>query len=494
MNFSAKKIKLKKENLKKVPSENGVYIFWNGQKPIYIGKSVNLKNRLQSYFSSAVLGKTKQMILTADAFSIIKVASELEALLLEAKLVSNIKPKFNSQLRDDKHPLFILITKEKYPRVLTARKKDLNDKSSYFGPFPSSRNVRDILKLLRRIFPYAQHKVGKGKCFYSQIGLCNPCPNEIEKEMNESRKAELKKTYIKNVRMIKQILLGKFNSVKNNLEKDMEKFAKNEEFEKAAEVRKQIERLDYITQPITPINYFLKNPNFLEDVRKNEIDELKTTLIKNSAYKLTSLRKIECYDVAHLAGSYPTASMVTFIDGEPDKSLYRHFRIHQKKGTSDTDSLREAIKRRINHFDDWGIPDLIIVDGGKPQVSVFLDELKNHDIPVVGLAKKNEALIIPKYNFWSKSLKPKNKRKVTGSGTIQPVGLKHASTCRVMQKRRHEKDLLKTPKKHEGPPTIEYVEIKPTGNALNLVQRLRDEAHRFARRYHHKLLQKEFLQ
>jgi excinuclease ABC subunit C len=470
MELLGRKIKLDKNNLRKVHTENGIYIFWNSKKSIYIGKSVNLKNRLQSYLSSSIYGKTKQMISEAETFSIIKVASELEALLLEAKLVNKIKPKYNSQLKDDKRPLFILITREKYPRVLTARKKDLNDKSSYFGPFPSSKNVRDILKLLRRIFPYAQHKLRKKKCFYNQIGLCKPCPSSIEQLSDEDLKNRERRKYLKNIRRIRAVLTGKFKAVRNGLVREMEKLAFEEKFEEAVEVRSQIEKLDYVTQPITPVSYFLKNPNFLEDLRNREIKNLRK-IISTHINVPKLLRKIECYDVAHLAGSYPTASMVTFISGVPDKSLYRHFRIRQKKGASDADSLREVIKRRVKHFSDWGVPDLIIVDGGKPQVSVFLEVLKSYNIPVVGIAKRTETLIIPQFEFLSKP----DRCNPTGSNLFNPSG------CLAL----NLSDLK----------TTSYKLVKmPKGPALNLVKRLRDEAHRFARRYHHKLLQKEFLQ
>lgn len=129
--------------------------------------------------------------------------------------------------------------------------------------------------------------------------------------------------------------------------------------------------------------------------------------------------------------------MVTFIKAEPDKNYYRHFKINQKNKNSDVDSLKEVIKRRLKHLKDWEVPDLIIVDGGKPQVGVFVRELEKFDIPVVGIAKRFETLVIP----------------VTDIGQLK----------------------LK-----------EY--RLPKGPALNLIQRLRDEAHRFARRYHHKLL------
>ena len=152
--------------------------------------------------------------------------------------------------------------------------------------------------------------------------------------------------------------------------------------------------------------------------------------------------RIECFDVSHLAGASPTASMVTFINAEPDKNFYRHFRIRQEKGADDISSMREVIKRRSKYLATWGIPNLIVVDGGKTQVSAFYFLLKDFKIPVVGIAKRYETLVIP-------------------------VGEK--SKIRFFEKRLQK------------------------GGALNLIQRLRNESHRFARRYHHHLLRKTLL-
>lgn len=436
------KLQLSKETLVKCPEDAGVYIFWeSNKKPIYIGKSTNLKKRIQSYFSSNLAPKTSQMISEAKHISTIRVTSELEALLLEAKLVNKFKTKYNSQLKDDKHPLYIKVTNEKYPQILTGRKIDAGkDNLAYFGPFPAATNVRSVLRLLRRIFPYAQHKPGIRGCLYSQIGLCNPCPSEVEKITNDKLKNRLYRRYRKNINFIKNVLSGKIKSVKYNLQKEMGKLALGEHFEEASIVREQIKNLDYITQPIIPVNEYLKDPNLIYDVRDRELSDLKKLLSKYT--NLAKLKRIECYDVAHLAGTNPTASMVTFINGEADKAFYRHFKIYQKNTSDDLSSLNEVIKRRLKHLDDWGRPNLIIVDGGKAQVKIFFQHVNKYKIPVVGLAKRFETLVIP----------------------------------------------LQVGKK------LTFKEIVvPRGYALNLLQRIRNEAHRFARRLHHKLIRKELI-
>ncbi|OGM28273.1 hypothetical protein A2962_00090 [Candidatus Woesebacteria bacterium RIFCSPLOWO2_01_FULL_39_61] len=428
-----------RSNLNNVPQDAGVYIFWNkASVPIYVGKANNLKKRLESYFSNKIFGKTLQMMTEATGFSIIRVDCEIEALLLEAKLVNQFQSKFNSQLKDDKRPLYIIITPDTYPQVLIARKKDRSDRSLFYGPFPSSTSVKTVLKLIRRIFPYSQHKIGNRACLYSQIGLCNPCPNEIEKIKDRQEKDRLQKKYKRNIKMIKTFLSGDLYKVKRSLEKEMNGLAKNEDFEEAKAVREKIKSIEYITQPITPINYFLENPNFLEDIRKKEEEEL--TNILRKFFQITySISRIECFDVAHLGGTSVTASMVTFINGEPEKSLYRHFRVRQKKSRDDISSLSEIAQRRLKNKETWGLPNLIVVDGGKGQLKTFLEEFKNIDLPIVGLAKREETL--------------------------------------VMATLKGNKISFQTLKLARGP-------------ARNLLQRIRNEAHRFARRYHFNLVKK----
>jgi excinuclease ABC subunit C len=412
-----RKIEISKESFNKIPETFGIYIFWKKNFPIYIGKSVNLKNRLNSYLSLKLGPKTNEMIKESEFVSFIKVFSELESLLLESNLIHKFKPKFNIISKDDKHALYIKITKDKYPQVLTSRKE------GDFGPFPSSRNVKLILKLVRKIFPFSEHKIGKKPCLYSHIGLCNPCPNTIESIKNEVEKDILTKKYKNNIKNIKLILSRKFNLLRKVLDKKMINFSKEERFEEASCVRDQIKALDYITQPKLSDDLYLENPNLREDIKYKEIESLKKIL------KLKKLNRIECFDIAHLSGSYTTASMVVFIKGEAENEYYRHFRIKQKIGSSDFDSMKEVSERRAKHLKDWGKPDLIIVDGGLLQIKAF-----KINVPVVGIAKNPDRLIF-----------------------------------------RDGKKLVLD------------------GLTLHFLQRIRDEAHRFARRYHHLLIKKNLL-
>lgn len=430
-----KKIQFNKFEISKTPRNNGIYIFYDTSNYIiYIGKASDLRNRLSSYKLTTVIGKTLELVKRIRYFSYIEVGSEIEALLLETKLIKKYKPKYNIQLKDDKNFLYIRIVKNKFPRITTARRVDkTNEDDDFYGPFPSSSNVRSVLRILRKIFPYAQHETIQGKpCFYNQIRLCDPCPNKIDPDKDK----DLVRRYGYNIKMIKGILNGRFEFVKLDLQKKMTYFAKKEKYEEAKEMKNKLDILNYITQPQINPNSFVKDPNFLQDVRSKELDELIKLI--NIYMNTSNLTRIECFDIAHLQGSEPTASMVTFIDGEPEKDLYRRFKIKQNKGNDDIASLTEVAKRRERHFTDWGIPDLIIVDGGKGQVKAFKEVFLKHNIPVIGLAKRFESLVIP----------------------LQGTNIKY------------------------------IVKKVPKGNALNLLQRLRDEAHRFARSYHHKLLEK----
>lgn len=417
------------------PDIPGVYIFRDDKrKVIYVGKAKNLRNRVRSYFSGGLAPKTARMVSVAKYLNYITVSSEFEALLLEAKLVKKFHPRYNIQLRDDKSPLYIGITKEDLPRVVLLRQKELGKQKlkNVYGPFINSGAPKMVLRMLRRVFPFSTHKPGKRACVYSQLGLCDPCPSEVVKN------PELKKEYLLNVRRVNAVLSRKSKKITLQLEKEMKRLAKEEKFEEAQKIKKRLETLIYTTTREELDTGYIENPNLLEDIRAGEQESVRKIVSK--FYEIKKLTRIECFDVAHLSGTYPTASMVTFINGEPDKSLYRHFRIkgknparnatHSVAGGSDVDNMKEVLTRRFKR-EDWGAPDLIIVDGGKPQVSIALEVMI--DVPVVGLAKREETLVFK-----------------SASG---------------------------------------FEELKlPEGPAKRLVQRIRDEAHRFARSYHHKLV------
>ena len=431
-----KQIDATKPEVKNLPETAGVYIFRDSaENAIYVGKAKNLKDRVTSYFSNKLAPKTYAMVNTAKTISYIPVTSEFEALLLEAKLVRSLKPRYNSELRDDKSPLYIGITKEEYPRVLTLRQSQLVKYSLTvsFGPFINSTSPKRVLKRIRKAIPFSTHKPFKRACVYNQIGLCDPCPSEIAsyKRTNLELHLGLKKEYSQNIRKTISILSGNIVGVKKDLQKQIRTLAKKADFEDAQKILEQLKMLEYVTSSFEPESSYIKNPNLLEDIRARELGELKNILTKY--FRIENLSKIECFDIAHIAGTYPTASMVTFVNGEPEKSLYRHYKVSGKKKNNDVDSMKLVLIRRKARFGGWGKPDLIIVDGGKGQVSAAY-EVIGMEVPIVGIAKSNERLVI---------------------------------------------------KTKEG-----FDEVTLNGQAKLLVQRIRNEAHRFARRYHHKLVSK----
>lgn len=409
-----------KEGIKAIPDTLGIYIFWDKNKVIYIGKAISLKKRLESYFNLNLAPKTKNMVKESTSISFIEVTNELEALLLEANLIKLFQPKYNFIAKDDKHALYIKIFSYKYPIIKPVRKNDLENTLDIFGPFPSSQKVYSVLRFLRKNFPYSDHKLGKRPCIYNQIGLCSPCPNEIEQITDKKEKIVQRKRYLKNIKTIQKILNGGINKVVKFLEREMEIYSKNQNYEEATVVRNQIENLNYITQKSFPESQFLENPNLSEDTKDEELRKLRLIL------KVKNVSRIECYDVSHISGYLATASMVTFIEGNPEKSLYRKFRIKNSKN-SDVEVMGEIAKRRAKNIEKWGIPNLIFVDGGEPQANSFRKVFDKYNIPVVAITKGRE-----------------------------------------------EKDF-------------------PNSKALRLVTRIRDESHRFAKKYHSLLFKKNLI-
>lgn len=426
-----------------LPSKPGVYLFLDeNRKVIYVGKAIDLKSRVSSYFlNNQNLGeKTAALVAKIIKIQIIIVESELEALLLEAHLIKKYRPHYNIRMADDKSYPYIRITKKEiYPGVVIARHPE-DARSVYFGPYPSSGSVKLVLKLIRKIFPY-QSTLNHPKriCLYNHLGLC-PCATYFASP-------EARVRYKKNISGIIKILEGKSRSVMKDLEKVRESLSKGEKFEEASEVQKHINALIHILEPFhRPLEYDL-NPNLRVDIRQRELFELQQTLAK--AGLLTDyLRRIECYDISNIQGTHATGSLVVLTDGEIDKSQYRKFKIRKDPRPDDFAMMAEMLTRRLGHIADWGLPNLIVVDGGKGQVSATLRVLQEHklNIPLIGLAKREETIVIPQ-------MAKSNKQ---AANFIE-------------------------------------VSLPKDRKALHLIMRIRDEAHRFAIVYHRKLRSKKMI-
>lgn len=346
----------------KLPDAPGVYFFKSGAKILYVGKATSLKDRVRSYFSSDLI-QTRgplivKMVEEAKSVSFIQTDSVLEALILEANEIKKHQPIYNTKEKDNSSFNYVVITKEQFPKVLVVRGRNLglseNTPWKVYGPFPHSSELKEALKIIRKIFPYrdkCKPLVGR-PCFNAQIGLC---PGVCSGKCSE-------KDYKKILRHLNLFFEGKKKKLIEILEKEMKSHAKNHEFEEAGEIKKTI----FALQHIQDVALMKRN---------------------NSTAKL----RIEAYDIAHLSGQNTVGVMVVIEDGERKATDYRKFRIRGKNGrvgVDDTANLMEVLDRRFNH-PEWPMPNLIVIDGSTAQINSakkILDE-KNLKIDLVSVVK-----------------------------------------------------------------------------------------------------------
>lgn len=417
-----------------LPNKTGIYFLKDKKgSPLYIGKAADLKNRIRSYFTllSSLAPKTRRLIEETDKVDYFLVDSEFEALLLEAKLIKQYQPKYNVRLKDDKRfPSIGITTEEKYPRVYYTRKRKETKEENvlFFGPFPNPATVKRVLRLLRKIFPFRScQRMPQKPCLYYYLKLCpGVCFHP----------PELLKGYRKSILQLIKLLKGEKKLLINQLKSKMKKEAGAKNFELAAKVKKKIEAIEYITQPRVGFEFLLDFDPKRYQKEKKELEDL---------LKIKKIKRIEGYDISNIGGKWATGSMVAFVDGSPAKSDYRHFKIRSTDSPDDPGMIKEIISRRLKH-PKWQYPDLIVVDGGKGQLRVAIETLSRFKIkiPVVALVKRKEEIIAPK-------------------GKSSPSA--------------------KIPSESK----FKTIKLPKTSPALQLIQRVRDEAHRFAQSYHQKL-------
>jgi len=368
-----------KTQIKKLPQSPGVYIFYdNTGKTLYVGKSVSIKKRVASYFSQKKLGpKTDLLVRQIHRISYVKVFSEFEALLLESDLIKTNQPFFNVQSKDDKSPLYIKISGKPIPAITTTRRQEGQKGIFLKGPFPSAAKTREVLRLVRRVFPFCHHKNPKRPCLYVHLGLC-PYPHASPQSQ---------KFYLHTIQKIKKLLSGQTSSLVKLLHSEMANFSKNMEYEKAQIVKKQIENIEYILRKYHKPQEFLEQPTLVDDIVAAKLKNLKEELnLKNLP------KRIECYDISNISGKNATGSMIVFVNGKPEKGQYRRFKIEFSNKPNDYEMIRETIKRRFKN--NWPKPHLIIIDGGRGQLNAACSILtKYHQkIPVIAIAKKLETI------------------------------------------------------------------------------------------------------
>jgi excinuclease ABC subunit C len=337
---------------KTFPNTPGVYFYLDkNKKPIYIGRAGSLKKRIASYFRTKDL-RIAEMMQSAKGLKFKKTKTLLEAIILEANLIKKYWPKYNIQEKDNKSFDYLVITRDKFPKVLTVRGRELEkygvENAKIFGPYQSYRLLKTALGLVRKIFPFGKCQPNQGRpCFDYQIGLCpGICIGAISQ-----------KDYKKNIDNIALF----FNGQKKRLLKKLKK--NNPE---------KIKALEHINDVV-----LLQGSDRVNSQNRKLGEGISG--------------RIEGYDISHLSGRNPVGAMVVFENGEKNPAEYRLFKIKNlknEKNYNDVDMLKEVLERRFNHK-EWPFPDIVFVDGGLNQVRIAKEILakRNIFVPVVGLAK-----------------------------------------------------------------------------------------------------------
>lgn len=457
--------------LKELPRNPGVYFHKskNGEI-IYVGKAAVLKNRVRQYFqkSRPFDPKTEALVAEIEDTDWITVETELDALFLESEMIKRYKPRYNILLRDDKSQLYIRIPmKETYPSV-TYTRGPLDDGAQYFGPYYNGWAIKKAMKYLRKAFPYSTHEVlPKRVCLQYHLGLC---PGVEEQKVSE-------KDYKATLRKLMLYLKGGKKQVVEQIEKEMRQAAKAAEFEKAAELRNQLNNLKALQRQI-----IFSDKEFMDLSKDQALSGLQWLLSLPEVPK-----RIEGYDISHMQGTNNVASMVVATNGLADKAQYRKFKM-RIPGNNDFAHMNETMGRRFSgRHTDWPNPDLLLIDGGKGQLSAALDALDELgiNIPVVGLAKREEEIVVHKtrshvtvdveaIKAWVKERNPFDEPDV-----------------RVNPGRGLESKYVTLRVREDQQPGIssdsdDYLTILlPKDNHIvKLLQRIRDESHRFAVSYH----------
>ena len=425
------------KKLAKLPSSPGVYFHKNtAGEIIYIGKAANLRNRVRQYFQTSRYRDPKTDLLIHEIADIdwTQVESEVDALFLEAEMVRRHMPPYNILLRDDKSLSYVRVDyKSNYPTVTFSR-RPLDDGAQYFGPYISAFEVKKALRYLRRAFPYAIYKPVNQKRanLHYHLGL--------DPGLEEGRTSL--KDYRANLRMLMKYLRGERVALTRTIERDMKQLARGKDFEAAAKLRNQLFSLQALNRQI-----IFSDRELLDASKDHALAELKKLL------KLQAIpRRVEGFDVSHIQGTDTVASMVVFINGVPRKTDYRKFKM-RKAGNDDFAHMREAVTRRFREVNrkKWGLPDLVLIDGGKGQLSAALQayaETSLSQLPFIGLAKRFEEIIVPKGN---------------------------EVVSRPFDGLRARKSIVNR---------FEVINLPENSHLVKLLQRIRDESHRFAIIYH----------
>jgi excinuclease ABC subunit C len=332
-----------KTKLKEIPKKPGVY-FWLDKKGtvLYVGRATSLKARLGQYFQKGIEPRIAEMVASAHDLKYEETETLLDAIILEAQNIKKYWPKYNVRDRDNRSFIYVVIPKKEFTRPIIIRGHELNKfpagTAKIFGPYQSYFLLQNALRLIRRVFPYGNCQAGSGKaCFDYQIGLCpGACANKISA-----------RNYKKNIDNICLLLAGEKKRLVAKLMKD--------------------------------------NPDKIKALKHIQDVSL---LTREGDLKEQKISRLEGYDISHHAGKESYGSMVVFENGEANTSEYRLFKIKDAPAGDDERALLEVLLRRFKHI-EWLLPDLIMIDGGSPQISFLSRELalNNINIPLVGISK-----------------------------------------------------------------------------------------------------------
>jgi len=426
------------ESVRQFPQTPGVYLFKDAAgRVIYVGKAKNLRSRASSYFLKAATQerRTRHWIGEVADADYLEADSEVDALLLESRLIKDIQPPHNKEQKDDKSfPYLEITTREDFPRVEVTREPKPRGTKLY-GPFASAGSLRGAMQVLQRIFKFRTCTLDIDEdderwqwfrpCLLASIDQCTaPCNLRISKE-----------DYRKDIQRLRMFMEGKKSKLLKQLRTEMKAAADDRAFEKAAQLRDEIHMLETLDER-GEIDTHVQPEVFFVDPNKG-LNGLKSILQMK-----TTPRTIEGVDIAHLGGGETVASLVQFIDGMPFKPGYRRYKIREVQGVDDFRSIHEVVLRRFRRLDEEGqaFPDILLIDGGKGQLSAAHGAFAELDITpplTISLAKREEEIFL--------------------HGQKEPLRVsRHAY-------------------------------------ALRLLQYVRDEAHRFAQHYHHILRRKSTL-
>lgn len=452
--------------LKELPRSPGVYFHKSKSgEIIYVGKAAVLRNRVKQYFQSSRNFDIKTMALVREIEDTdwVETESEIDALFLESEMVKRYMPRYNILLRDDKSQLFVRIDmKSEWPYVCYTRNPS-DDGAEYFGPFYNGFAVKKAIRHLRQVYPYYTKPPGKQT-------------SRLDEDLGLSpRRSDGTNAYKQNLKKLISYIKGNRVALMRELEAAMREAASNHDFEKAVELRNKLNAMKELQRRV-----MFGDREFLDISKDKALSDLQ---------RLFSLKavpvRIEGYDISHMGGTEVVASMVVFTNGVSDRAEYRKFKAKIERN-DDTANMYETIHRRFSpkNITSWGMPSLVLVDGGKGQLRAALDAMEARDvaIPTISIAKREEEVILhrTRSHIAQDAIDSMRQNLPIGVGIFDEkeyvvinlhIGQQNAGS--------HSKNL-----RGSG-------SVSSYSDVTKLFQRIRDESHRFAVSYHTVLKRKK---